>query len=158
MFNSVRFGGSTIRKLCTLTFLFFSCRQWPIMAQARPAAARLPRAAETMKQGGAEVTFRLDYTQFEDITNSEAARLARKGGEFDALNDSLVANIEVAYGITNDFQISGQIGYYWGSGFVSAASENGTDVELATADPEGLTDLWITGNIASSKVRRGIYQ
>ncbi|HEV8292709.1 MAG TPA: transporter [Tepidisphaeraceae bacterium] len=112
-------------------------------------------SGETMKQGGAEVTFRLDYTQFEDITNSEASRLARKGGEFDSLNDSLVATFEAAYGITNDFQLGAQIGYYWGSGFVDAESENGIDVELATTDPEGLTDLWITGKYRILKGRPG---
>src|SRR3954465_1284085 len=57
-------------------------------------------SGETLKQGSAELTFRLDYTQFEDISRSQASRLARKAGEFDALSDSLVVNIEAAYGVT----------------------------------------------------------
>ncbi|HEV8604594.1 MAG TPA: transporter [Tepidisphaeraceae bacterium] len=112
-------------------------------------------SGETIKQGGAEFTFRLDYTQFEDISNSEASRLARRAGEFDALSNSAVTTIEAAYGITNDFQLGAQIGYYWGSGFVDAESEDGIDVELATADPNGLTDLWITGKYRFLKGRPG---
>jgi len=138
-------GGSTIRNFCSVIFLFISLPAFANHGPGTSGGGSSTASGETMKQGGAEVTFRLDYTQFEDITNSEAARFARKGGEFDAINDSVVANIEVAYGVTNDFQISGQIGYYWGSGFVDAESPDGTDVELSTADPEGLTDLWITG-------------
>src|SRR3954465_5138117 len=112
-------------------------------------------SGETMKKGGAELTLRFDYTQFEDISKSEAARLARKAGEFDALANSVVAGIEAAYGITNDIQIGGQIGYYWGSGFLDSASEDGVDVEQSTADPEGLTDLWITGKFRILKGKPG---
>src|SRR3954466_10940210 len=145
MSNPTRFGGSTIRKFCTIIFVFLAAPAFANHGPGTSGGGSATSSGETMKQGGAEVTFRLDYTQFEDITKTEAARLARKGGEFDALNDSLVATVEGAYGITNDFQLGATIGYYWGSGFVDAESEDGTDVELSTADPEGLTDLWIQG-------------
>jgi len=145
MFNSSPLRGSTIGKFCRLGFLLFSLSAFANHGPGTSGGGSSTASGETMRQGGAEVTFRLDYTQFEDISKTEAARFARKGGEFDALSDSLVANIDVAYGITSDFQLSGQIGYYWGSGFIDAESPDGTDVELATADPQGLTDLWITG-------------
>jgi len=158
MSNPTFAGGAALRKFCSSIPVLISLLTVTVMANHGPGTSgggSSTASGETMKQGGAEVTFRLDYTQFEDITNSEAARLARKAGEFDALSDSLVATIEAAYGITNDFQLGGQIGYYWGSGFVSAASENGVDVEQATADPEGLTDLWITGKYRILKGKPG---
>src|SRR4051812_43116148 len=129
------------RKICTLVFLFFCASAFANHGPGTSGGGSATSSGETMKQGGAEVTFRLDYTQFEDITKTEAARLARKGGEFDALNNSLVATVEGAYGITNDFQLGATIGYYWGSGFLDAESKNGVDVEESTADPEGMTDL-----------------
>ena len=137
-----------IRGFCILVGISILIPFRPALANHGPGTSgggSSTASGETMKQGGAEVTFRLDYTQFEDVSNSQASRLARKAGEFDALANSVVASIEVAYGITNDIQVGGQIGYYWGSGFVSAGSANGVDVDIATADPDGLTDLWITG-------------
>src|SRR5207244_2610404 len=80
-------------------------------------------SGETLKQGKSEVGFRLDYTQFEDISRTEAARIAQRTGDFDSLSDSVVATIEAAYGLTDDFQLSGQVGYYWGSGFLAATSQ-----------------------------------
>jgi hypothetical protein len=145
----------SIRKFCTLISLFFCTCAYANHGPGTSGGGSSTASGETMKQGGAEVTFRLDYTQFEDITKTEAARLARKGGEFDALNDSLVATIEGAYGITNDFQLGVTIGYYWGSGFLDSESEDGVDVEQSTADPEGLTDLWLTGKYRLLKGRPG---
>lgn len=145
----------SLREFCTIIFLLMSV---PALANHGPGTSgggSSTASGETMKQGGAEVTFRLDYTQFEDISNTEAARLARRAGEFDALSDSLVATIEASYGITNDFQMGATIGYYWGSGFVDAESEDGVDVEQATADPEGLTDLWLVGKYRILKGRPG---
>ena len=144
-----------IRKFCTLVFVLFCA---PVLANHGPGTSgggSSTASGETMKQGSAEVTFRLDYTQFEDISKTEAARLARKAGEFDALDNSLIATIEGAYGITNDFQIGATIGYYWGSGFLDSESEDGVDVEQSTADPEGLTDLWLTGKYRLLKGKPG---
>jgi hypothetical protein len=145
----------SIRKTCTLISLFFCASAFANHGPGTSGGGSSTASGETMKQGGAEMTFRLDYTQFEDISNTEAARLARKAGEFDALSDSLVATIEVAYGITDDFQLGATIGYYWGSGFLDSESEDGIDVEQATADPEGLTDLWLTGKYRILKGKPG---
>jgi hypothetical protein len=143
------------RKLCTLIFLFFCAPTFANHGPGTSGGGSSTASGETMKQGGAEVTFRLDYTQFEDISKTEAARLARKGGEFDALNNSVVATVEGAYGITNDFQLGVTIGYYWGSGFLDSESEDGVDVEQSSADPEGLTDLWLTGKYRLLKGKPG---
>src|SRR5215211_8148013 len=135
----------SIRKICTLISLFSCASAFANHGPGTSGGGSSTASGETMKQGGAEVTFRLDYTQFEDISSTEAARLARKAGEFDALSDSLIATVELAYGITDDFQLGATIGYYWGSGFLDSESEDGIDVEQSMVDPEGVTDLWLTG-------------
>jgi hypothetical protein len=148
----------SFRSFCSLAYALTLVLTAPSLANHGPGTSgggSATASGETLRKGGAQVTFRLDYTQFEDISNSEASRLARRAGEFDALSDSVIATIELAYGVTDDFQLGAQIGYYWGSGFLDAESEDGIDVELATADPEGLTDLWITGKYRILKGRPG---
>jgi len=145
----------SIRKICTLISLFFCASAFANHGPGTSGGGSSTASGETMKQGGAEVTFRLDYTQFEDISKTEAARLAQKAGEFDALSNSVIATIEGAYGITNDFQIGATIGYYWGSGFLDSESEDGIDVEQSTVDPDGLTDLWLTGKYRILKGKPG---
>src|SRR5258705_3778025 len=137
MSNPTFAGGAALRKFCSSIPVLISLLTVTVMGNHGPGTSgggSSTASGETMKQGGAEVTFRLDYTQFEDVSNSQASRLARKAGEFDALANSVVASIEVAYGITNDIQVGGQIGYYWGSGFVSAGSAKWGDGDHCTAD------------------------
>src|SRR5437868_10884489 len=100
MSNSMPAGGCSPRRICSPVCVIIFIFSTSALANHGPGTSgggSSTASGETMKQGAAEVTFRLDYTQFEDITNSEAARLARKVGEFDALSNSLVANIDIAY-------------------------------------------------------------
>jgi hypothetical protein len=101
-------------------------------------------SGETLKQGRFDLSLREDFTQFEDVSTAGAERRALRSGEFDALDNAVVTTAGVAYGITDDLQISAAIGYYWGSNFVDAESEDGVTAESSTADPEGLTDLALT--------------
>lgn len=87
---------------------------------------------------------RTDWTSFEHFSRSEAEHEAAGSGEFDALDSSLIETLGIAYGINDDFQLSAQIGYYRGDDFIAAESDGGT-VESATADPRGLTDVWLNG-------------
>ena len=116
-------------------------------------------SGETLKEGG--IVFSLDesYTSFEDISREQAEVEAIKSGEFDALSDAYTTNFSLAYGVTDDFQLEAQIGWYSGRGFIDAhASEHEDDHEAemlsfaksasadsATENPEGLTDLVIRG-------------
>lgn len=116
-------------------------------------------SGETLKEGG--IVFSLDesYTSFENISREQAEVEAIKSGEFDALSDAYTTNFSLAYGVTDDFQLEAQIGWYSGRGFIDAhASEHEDDheaemlsfaksasAESATANPEGLTDLVIRG-------------
>ncbi|HEY7089186.1 MAG TPA: transporter [Tepidisphaeraceae bacterium] len=98
-------------------------------------------SGETLKPGQFDLSLRVDYTKFENISRTGAERIALRSGEFDALDDATITTVGISYGLVEDIQISAAIGYYWGQNFVDAESEDGIDAESATADPEGLTDL-----------------
>jgi hypothetical protein len=108
-------------------------------------------SGETLAQGRFELSLRVDYTNFEDISRAEAERRALRSGEFDTLQESYLTTVGLAYGVTNDFQIGAQIGYYAANNFIDAELEDG-EAESADADPEGLTDLWLN---AKYRVMRG---
>ncbi len=100
-------------------------------------------SGETLREGGFEVGFRLDFTTFDDVSRAEAeARAGALGDEFDSIENALLVNLAVAFGITPDLQVGAQLGYYLGEGFINA--EDGAPPTSAIADPSGLTDLWIT--------------
>jgi hypothetical protein len=109
-------------------------------------------SGETLRARHFELSLREDYTQFEDISRQEAERRALNSGEFDALDHSYLTTAGAVYGITDDFQIGAAIGYYAGSNFVDAESEDGIEAESSTADPDGLTDLSLN---AKYRVLRG---
>ena len=113
-------------------------------------------SGETLQQGKFDLSVRTDYTQFEDVSRSEAERRASKSGEFDALSDAFILTLGGAYGITDDLQIGTSIGYYWGSGFIDAELDEDTgETESSTADPDGLTDLSITAKYRLLRGRPG---
>jgi len=109
-------------------------------------------SGETLRAGGFDLSLRTDATWFESVSRTEAEAHALQSGEFDALRRSFVESLSLAYGITDDFQIAGQIGYYQGTDFVDAEADGMGGVESVTADPNGITDLWITGKL---RVMRG---
>lgn len=101
-------------------------------------------SGETLRPGGFDLSLREDYTRFEKIDRAGAERRALQSGEFDALESASITSLAVSYGVVEDFQIGGQIGYYAGEHFIDAESEDGIDAESSTADPDGLTDLSLT--------------
>ncbi|MFN7973330.1 MAG: transporter [Acidobacteriota bacterium] len=105
-------------------------------------------SGETMKQGKWSISFAIDATFFDDVSDEDAfARAARSGDHFDALDRSYLTSIAFGYGITDDVQIAASIGYYTADGariYDPGSGEEGAAAEEAeTFDPDGLTDLWI---------------
>jgi len=121
------------------------------------------QSGETIKED--QFVFSLDetYTNYENVSQAEAEERAGRAGEFDALRDAYLTNIALGYGVTNDFQIEGGIGWYSGRNFIDAHREepgshevtslrafNGRhseEIETSSAigNPEGLTDLMLRG-------------
>ncbi len=111
-------------------------------------------SGETLKAGGFDLSLRTDTSWYETFTRAEAADHAIRSGGFDALDRALVESLSISYGITDDFQVSAFTGYYWGSNFTSAEPDGTGGAEVATADPRGLTDLWLQAKL---RVLRGRY-
>jgi hypothetical protein len=110
-------------------------------------------SGETLKAGQFDLSLREDYTNFENISQAKAEHEATLHGGFDALQESYLTSASLAYGIRDDLQVSAQIGYYKGNGFIDAEADGGV-ADSATADPDGLTDLVLN---AKYRVMRGGY-
>lgn len=109
-------------------------------------------SGETLKEGHFELSFREDYSQFEHFSRPAAEQRAREGGDFDALDRGFLTSAEFGYGLTDDLQVGGSLGYFVGRGFIGSEAQEDGSVETSTANPEGLTDLALT---AKYRVMRG---
>jgi hypothetical protein len=112
-------------------------------------------SGETLKAGGFDFSLRTDLTQYQSFTRPEAANRAIQNGDFDAIDRTFVESFSVAYGVTDDFQIGAQLGWYAGDNFVSAEADGMGGADVATADPRGLTDLWLQGKLRVMHGRSG---
>lgn len=101
-------------------------------------------SGETLRAGAFDLSLRTDLTRFEDVTRAEAQQRANQSGSFDGLDRTFVESLSLAYGVTDDFQVSAYSGWYSGDNFISAESGGAT---VATADPRGMTDLWLQGKL-----------
>jgi hypothetical protein len=138
-------GNSRILRGCVISICLWLCGS--VAANHGPGTSgggSGTTSGETLREGTFDLSFRLDFTEFEHIGRAEAERRAIDAGEFDSLRRSVVNSLSLSYGLTDDFQISGQIGYYAGSDFIDAEASGPSDAESATADPHGITDLWLT--------------
>jgi hypothetical protein len=102
-------------------------------------------SGETLKPGHFELTLREDFSKFEHFSDTAATGRAQRGGDFDALDHGFVTTADFAIGIAPNFQVGATVGYFNGNDFLSADSPDGNDVELARANPTGLTDVAIVG-------------
>lgn len=100
-------------------------------------------SGETLKAGAWDLSLRVDETEFEDVDRQEAAQRALKSGDFDALRRSFLTTMSLAYGVTENFQVGASFGYYRGTDFFAAEQDAFGTVDVADADPHGITDLWL---------------
>src|SRR6185436_19222649 len=104
------------------------------------------QSGETLKPGKFSVELRTDYTEFEHLSSAQLAGKAAQAGSFDLLDRSFVSTIGVSYGVVENFQLGLTLGYYEAVNAREAEFDAGTgDTEILTFDPDGLTDLWLTG-------------
>jgi hypothetical protein len=88
--------------------------------------------AETLKPGQFSSSFQFDWTEFDGL-----------GGNLegvDLLDRSFLTTLNIAYGVAENFQLGLTYGYY--------AAEGNRELEggdIVTFDPDGFTDLWLTG-------------
>lgn len=104
------------------------------------------QSGETLKPGKFAVELRTDYTEFENLSSSRIEAKAAEAGGFDLLDRSFLSTIGVSYGVVENFQVGLTIGYYKAVKAREAEFDSGSgDTEIVTFDPDGVTDLWLTG-------------
>jgi hypothetical protein len=104
------------------------------------------QSAETLKAGKFAIDLRTEFTEFEDISATEAEAKAQRAGAFDMLDRSYLHTIALSYGIVENFQASLSIGYYDAEDAREAEFDpDEGEAEILTFDPDGITDLWLTG-------------
>jgi hypothetical protein len=89
-------------------------------------------SAETLKPGQFSSSLQLDWTEFDS-----------PGGmpeEVDLLDRSLLTTFNLSYGVVENFQLGLTYGYFSSEG--NREFEGGDKV---TFDPDGFSDLWLTG-------------
>lgn len=109
-------------------------------------------SGDTLDKGGTRFSLDFSYTNYDDISADEKKRRAEVGGDFDGLRDSYLESLTVSHGMTDNLELSAQLGWYSGRGFSETHSSEKAlmknsghseepEVETATGSPEGLTDL-----------------
>ncbi len=89
-------------------------------------------SAETLKPGQFSSSFQFDWTEFDSPSGMPE--------EVDLLDRSFLSTFNVSYGVAENFQLGLTYGYFSSEG--NREFENGEEV---TFDPDGFTDLWLTG-------------
>ncbi|MBX7210160.1 MAG: transporter [Verrucomicrobiaceae bacterium] len=94
--------------------------------------------AETLKPGSFSSTFQFDWTEF-DVPSGDVIGV-------DLLDRSFLSTLNVSYGVADNFQLGLTYGYFAAEGNREfEEGEDGEEPELSTFDPDGFTDLWLTG-------------
>lgn len=103
-------------------------------------------SGETMKPGKFSISLREDFTEFKDLSDGEITRKATRAGDIDLLDRSYLTSVAVSYGVIENFQVGLAIGYYDAVKAREAEFDPGTgETEMVTFNPDGWTDLWLTG-------------
>jgi hypothetical protein len=102
------------------------------------------QSGETLKPGKFSIDLRTDYTEFEDLSPAQIEAKAARAGGFDLLDRSFLSTVSLSYGIIENLQVGLTLGYYLAVN-AREAEFDGVDTEILTFDPDGLTDLWLTG-------------
>ena len=104
------------------------------------------QSGETLKPGKFAIEFREEYTEFEDLSRSSIERSAAKAGGIDLLDRSFFHSVGISYGIVENFQVGVSIGYYDAvDGREAEFDADEGETEILTFDPDGVTDLWLSG-------------
>lgn len=104
------------------------------------------QSGETLKPGTFAVELREDYTEFQHLSQMQIEAKAANAGSFDLLDRSFLSTVSLSYGVVENFQVGLTLGYYQAVNAREAEFDSGTgDTEIATLNPDGLTDLWLSG-------------
>jgi hypothetical protein len=104
------------------------------------------QSGETLKPQKWSIEFRTDYTEYENLSQAEIEAKAASAGGFDLLDRSFLSTFSLSYGVVENFQVGLTLGHYNAVNAREAEFDSGTgETEIVTFNPDGLTDLWLSG-------------
>lgn len=112
--------------------------------------------AITLKSGIFSLGLRTELTEFEPVSDSKLLEKAEKAGSFDAIDRTLLHTIDIGYGVTDDLTLGLNIGWFEAINFRESELED-NEVEVFHANPDGITDLWLSGKYRFLRGSQGHY-
>ena len=109
--------------------------------------------------------FSFDYTtrvtELETVSKSKLLTNGERAGSFDAVDRTILHTIGAAYGVTDDFTLGLSLGWFETINFRESELEIDDDgeaeVEILKANPDGITDTWLTGKYRFFRGPQGHY-
>lgn len=102
-------------------------------------------SGETLQPGKFSIELREDFTEFENLSDTEIQPKAVRAGAIDLLDRSYLTSVGIYYGVVENFQVGLSMGYYAAENAREAEFDETTgETEILTFDPDGITDLWLT--------------
>lgn len=112
--------------------------------------------AITLKSGVFSLCLRTELTEFEPISDTKLLEKAEKAGSFDAIDRTFLHTMDVGYGVTDDLTLGLNIGWFEAINFRESELED-DEVEVFQANPDGITDLWLSGKYRFLRGPQGHY-
>jgi outer membrane putative beta-barrel porin/alpha-amylase len=99
-----------------------------------------------LKKNAYRLDFDAAYTRYDETSLADAQQSALDHGSFESFDHTLLNTVTLDYGCEDDITVGASIGYFFGSDLVRTEREEPASVAVSEADPDGLTDLWLTGS------------
>ena len=116
--------------------------------------------ALTSRSGSFSLNFNTRMTELESISTSRLSNKGLKSGAFDAIDRTILHTTSATYGVTDDITLGLSLGWFESINFRESEKkiEDGeVEVELLKANPDGLTDTWLTGKYRFLRGPKGHY-
>ena len=101
------------------------------------------------RAGSFSISFNTGMTELESISTRRLSNKGLKAGAFDAIDRTILHTAGATYAVTDDITLGVSLGWFESINFRESEKkidEDGeVEVELLKANPDGLTDTWLTG-------------
>ena len=116
--------------------------------------------ALTSRAGSFNLSLNTRMTELESISTRRLSDKGLKSGAFDAIDRTILHSAGATYGVTDDFEIGVSLGWFVSINFRESELEiedGEAEIALLKANPDGLTDTWLTGKYRFLRGPKGHY-
>ena len=116
--------------------------------------------ALTSRAGSFSLSFNSMMTELESISTRRLSDKGLKSGAFDAIDRTFLYTASATYGVTDDLTLGLSFGWFESINFREAELEiedGEAEVEILKANPDGITDTWLTGKYRFLRGPQGHY-